>query len=398
VLQLTGFQFKLIRGPGKGAVLGPLDLIFEKLAMVFVGRPFRHDVFVSYSHGDVLGDGQALLKQWSQGFARELELELRAFPDLGRHINVFLDQSYRPEQGLDPMAPLSDNLKREVSTSAVLALLMSPQYLGSPWCSQEREWWIESQRAHSISHKGRMAVARIWPTNDAPWPATLVDDEGHQQMGRLFYEPAKADIRPQPFSWPSVDSSTGPPFRDALLDFVGRIRIRLIEIKQALDALHVREAERQRLEAPEGQVLYLYGRDTHARHWDRVNEELEADGYIVFPNRPEPVESDPKRIRELQAERIRTMSGSDAILVVGTEDINALTADLAVIGRLDRHQAVAQSNRSLPCGVVDTAGVLQQFAKLPLKAKALGVDWFDASIPPWTAILRSWLKTAGAAR
>src|SRR3954471_12741562 len=209
--------------------------------MVFVGRPFRHDVFVSYSHGDMRGDGQALLKRWSQGLVRELELELRAFPDLGRQINVFLDQDLRPDQGLDPMALLSDNLKDEVSASAILALLMSPQYLRSQWCNREREWWIESTGSHSISHKGRIAIARVWPTDDADWPASLVDGEGAQQIGQLFYDPAKADFRPQPFSWPSVGSATGPPFRDALLDFVGRIRIRLLELKRALDALRERE-------------------------------------------------------------------------------------------------------------------------------------------------------------
>ena len=49
--------------------------------MSFVGDPFRHDIFVSYSHGDVTGSGDSKLKRWSGAFARELESELRAeFP------------------------------------------------------------------------------------------------------------------------------------------------------------------------------------------------------------------------------------------------------------------------------------------------------------------------------
>ena len=45
--------------------------------MSFVGKPFSHDVFVSYSHGDAAGTGDSLLSQWSQSFIRELERELR---------------------------------------------------------------------------------------------------------------------------------------------------------------------------------------------------------------------------------------------------------------------------------------------------------------------------------
>jgi hypothetical protein len=42
----------------------------------FLGEPFQHDLFVSYSHGDFDGSGQSNLKTWSQAFGRELEMEL----------------------------------------------------------------------------------------------------------------------------------------------------------------------------------------------------------------------------------------------------------------------------------------------------------------------------------
>jgi hypothetical protein len=271
---------------------------------------------------------------------------------------------------------------------------MSPQYLGSQWCRQEREWWIEAQRTLGFAHSNRIAIARIWPTGDAGWPDDLLDKAGHQQVGQTFYDKARADLRPQPFSWPAVDSKPGL-FRDALLDFVGRIRIRLLEFKREQEQRRARAADRQRLTAPAGQVLYLYGRDSHAAHWERVNRELEHDGYTVFPTEPEVVETDPKKIRSAQAERIRIMSASDAVLVLGTDDSTALTADLMVVGRLDRHQAVAQSSRSLPCGVVDTVGIVRQNPDWSRKARTLGVDWFDASVSPWTPQLQSWLNGAG---
>lgn len=377
---------------GKWRAIQPL---LKPIAMSFVGNPFRHDIFVSYSHGDVQGDGQALLKQWSQGFVRELERELKAFPDIGGHISLFRDEDHRPGHGIDPMAPMSDTLQQEVAASAILAILMTPQYLGSKWCRQELEWWTEAQKVHGLAHEDRIAVARVWPTETA-WPAGLIDRDGNPYIGQHFYERAKAEIRPQPFSWPNVTNETMGPFREALLDFVGHLRVRLREIRKELESREARESERQRLAARAGQVLYLHGRNVHAPAWDRVHRELEDGGYTVFPLQPEEVASDPRRIRETQMERIARMSACDAVLLLGTDDEPALQTDLVVVGRLDRHEAIARSNRSLPCGVIDTAGVVRQQPVWSRKAKSIGVDWFDASSSPWTPLLQTWLEGAAS--
>ena len=74
--------------------------------MSYVGEPFRHDLFVSYSHGDD-GSGGAYLKPWSAAFAHELERELRADRRFRTSLSVFRDQDHRPAQSLDPMAPLT---------------------------------------------------------------------------------------------------------------------------------------------------------------------------------------------------------------------------------------------------------------------------------------------------
>lgn len=58
--------------------------------MAYVGEPFAHDIFVSYSHGDVDGTGASKLHQWSTAFVRELESELKQFPHLAGELQVFL--------------------------------------------------------------------------------------------------------------------------------------------------------------------------------------------------------------------------------------------------------------------------------------------------------------------
>jgi len=362
--------------------------------MSFVGNPFRHDVFISYSHGDVSGDGKALLRQWSQGFAEQLERELQAYPEIGNQISVFLDSDHRPSQGIDPLAPMSDQLRQKIAHAAILSVLMSPQYLKSNWCRQEREWWIEAQGKYSFDYRHRLAIAQVWPTLVDAWPKQFKKRDESHYLGREFFNPKYQEIRPQPFSWPKVDSETMGEFRDALIYFAGYIRQRLREIRQDIEQRKAQEEERQRLSAESGQVLYLHGRIAHTPVWERVQRELEDNGYTVFPVQPEHVESDPKRIRAIQNERVATMSGCDAVLVLGTEDISALTADIMVIGRLDRYQAVARSDRSLPCGVVDTMGVARGQPALSRNAKKLGVDWFDASVPPWTPQLQTWLHGA----
>jgi hypothetical protein len=362
--------------------------------MSFVGPTFRHDIFVSYSHGDVDEDGESLLKQWSLAFVRELERELQAFDDLGPHIRIFVDQGHRPGHHLDPMVPLTDGLLVEIAHSAILTILMTPTYLGSAWCRQELDWWLRSQGPHQLGHEGRIAVARVWPTGAEVWPQGLLDREGHELVGHFFYNRTTSAIRPQPYSWPMVTSKTVGAFRDALLDFVGNIRVRLLKVKGELEDRLRAEEDKRRLAAHSGQVIYLHGRESQSKQWDRVNRDLEDEGYIVLPLVPEPLESDPRRMRAAQQNRIDTMSGCEALMLLGTEDMGALSADLVVIGRLDRHQAVARSNRILPCGVADTVGALKHAPQWSRKAAHLGIDWFDASKTGWTPQIRDWLQAA----
>src|SRR5262249_23293733 len=191
-----------------------------------------------------------------------------------------------------------------------------------------------------------------------------------------------------------VNHATTGPLRDALLDFVGAILTRLRQIARQLEERGKHKADLARRSAPGGQVLYLHGRNTHSRQWERVNRDLEDEGYTIFPMEPERIDSDPKKNLANQNERIATMSACDGLLLVGTDDVPALVADLVTIGRQDRYHAVARSNKKLPCGVVDTSGIGRQNPAWSRKAKNLGVDWFDASMSPWTPQIKSWFHRA----
>ena len=360
--------------------------------MSYVGLPFTHDVFVSYSHGDVDGSDDSRLKRWSQAFVRELESELRAEKRFGKTLSLFLDQDHRPGQGIDPMEPLSDQLRKQIGDSALVTILMSPYYLTSKWCTDERDWWYARQSEQAFPAEGRIAVARIWHATD-PWPAPLADQYGEQLVGFRFYDPKKP---PHPYEWPAPGPDSKGPFREALLDLVGSLWLKLDEIKARLDERRRTEQEAAKL-AGEGQSIYLHGRADQAKAWERAHAVLSDSGFAVVPGEPDQVEGDPKRLQSIRQQRIETLSACDALLLVGTDDGRALDADLVVVGRQDRHSARAATNRLLPCGLLDTVGGPVATAQRRAAARALQVEWIDTTREPWTPEVQRWLVGKSAA-
>jgi hypothetical protein len=365
--------------------------------MSYVGEPFVHDIFISYTHGDVSGDGRSPHQLWSQSFARELEAELRALPGFGASLAVYLDQHRRPEQGVDPMSPLSEQLQRDIGAAAIITVLMSPQYLTSKWCAQERDWWRDKQLEQQIPIEGRLAVARIWPLSAQDlWPPLFVDSRGEPLVGFCFYDRANAELRPQPYEWPEVQQNSKGPFRDELLDMVGWLRLKLNGFKSTLDERQRARAEAAKLSGA-GQLLYLHGRRDQAPAWERASDTLRQSGFAVMPGDPDPVESDPSTQAKLKRNRIEILKECDALLLLGSADGRAVDADLVVVGRQDRHSARAASKRLLPCALLDTVGAPIATAQRKGTAHALQVDWIDGTNDPWVPAVQRWLveKSAG---
>jgi hypothetical protein len=292
------------------------------------------------------------------------------------------------------MEALTEQLRAEIGAAGLLTVLMSPDYLCSKWCGDERDWWVECQAKYELAIDGRIAIARIWPTED-PWPAPFADERGEPHVGFTFYDLKRAETRPQPYEWPDPTGAKGL-FREALLDMVGRIWQRLAAVKEQLEERRQRTAEAERLAAPSGQVIYLHGREAQAPAWELHGDTLTQKGFVVLPTEPDPVERDPKRIREIAERRIDILSGCDGLLLLGTEDGRALEADLVVVGRLDRHSARARTERLLPCAVLDAAGAPIATQKRRKMARALGIDWIDTASNSWPIEVKSWLVTNSA--
>ena len=215
-----------------GALSGPL---WRWSALSYVGGPFSNDIFVSYGHGDALGDGKSQLRRWSEGFAEQLRCELQTIPKIGAKLRFYLDTSNRPDQAVDPFAPLNAALKAEIAASAVAVVLLSPHYLDSRWCKSERLWWQESEALHGIPCQGRLALTRTWPVDEkTELPSLFTDSERNPLPGFWFHERGET-VRPQPFGWVVPGPETAGPFRDALLRLVNHVAPKLDKLKEAIE-------------------------------------------------------------------------------------------------------------------------------------------------------------------
>jgi hypothetical protein len=358
--------------------------------MSYVGGPFKHDIFVSYSHGEPDSQGESKLEVWSQQFAAELETELKAHDALRDKLSIYIDKR------LDRLSGLTDQLQQEVSASAMLAVLLTPSYLRSSWCAKERDWWLAAQKSAPVqlAHDGRVALVRALPVKggESAWPEVLADSHGVPLPGFHFYKDAPGKLS-EPFANLPADLEGASPFRAALGTLVGALRLRLNELKTRVDERERIAAEAARLIGM-GQTVYLHGRSDHAKVWEQAHESLSESGFVVVPGEPESLVRAPAELQELRKERVKVMSGCDALLLVGSENGLAMDADMIVVGRQDRESAKAISNRLLPCALLDTIGPAVATRQRLNMARNLKVDWID-STREWTSGLQAWLGQKG---
>lgn len=362
--------------------------------MSYVGGPFKHDVFVSYSQGDADGTGESRLKQWSQAFVRELRAELREYPELRPDLSLFLDESKRPGEGIDPLAKVTPELREAARASAMLLILMSPHYLRSKWCAKEREWWQENLAVPALGLDGRLAVAWIWPVpKDAELPALVLDEQKQPTIGFRFFDTANAATRPQPYEWPEPSANSKGLFRERLLDVVGAVQARLAKIKDFAAESERRNAEKTKL--IEGQrTVYLHARKSEEKAWVEANDALSNAGFIVLPGAPDLPERDPAALEEQRHNRVSTLKECDALLLLRSKNGHSLDSDLITVGRHDRNSARAFSNRSLPCAVLDRIEITETPQRRRV-AERLNVEWLDVTGDPWVRKVENWLVSKG---
>src|SRR5262249_36073878 len=267
-------------------------------------------------------------------------------------------------------------------------VLMSPDYLASRWCADERDWWFQRQTDLGLTPDERVAVVKIWPTEE-PWPAALTDARGEPLPGFEFF--AQADGPARPLGCEEPPGPFGKDFRKALLGIVGRLYPKLETMRTRMAEVARARAGAEKLAQNGGQSLYLHGRADRAELWERAALELTNSGFVVVPGEPDPVEQDVRKLQTIRERRVEVLTACDALLLVATDDTRALDADLVVVGKHDRQSARARSNQLLPCGLVNTVGGSLVTPVRTATARIVQADWIDGTQPSWVPDVQRWL-------
>jgi hypothetical protein len=340
--------------------------------MAFLKPHFEYDVFVSYSHGARASETETPLKDWTLELIRRLETDIRFVDNEFESLHIWRDEA------IDPTIHLTDELRAKAKQAAILVIVMSPPYLASAWCKDEREWFSE-QEDHSREH-GRVFVVRAIRTTEANWPDFLRDQRGNALPGFPFHD-AKD---PMPFGWRGS--------REKYEDYVrqlGQLRTALIARLRELRAIaELRSKSNIGVAAaptPGPRRIYLHARAEHVPVRDQVKNILRGDGIEPLTPVIDPARDLSDMTRESRV-RIETAMRCDALALVRGDGDERFVGDLIDIGIRERERMQIARGVPLPCAVLDRSG-----QSLPIDVSGYEIERFDLSSDNWRGEFRGWL-------
>jgi TIR domain len=356
--------------------------------MAYLSPHFDYDIFVSYSHGDPGGAGESPLKTWSHALIEALIADISSLSDEFDALSVWYDRD------LDPTLELTPALRRKVKAAAVLIILMSPRFLRSAWCGDERAWF-QNQIEDRAGDGGRVFVVRVVPTDESVWPAFLRDERGHAIVGFRFHPPPRQpedlvqhyglpDL--MPYGWPDV-TGRNAAFRGELATLRTALTRRLRELKSLFESrAAVTVPATQTTERPSR--IYLHARPEHASLREAIDRELRGRGGCLIVAPPTAGNgSDPAAwINESKA-RIAAASCCDALALLRVNGDAAFLADFLDVGVDERERIRVARGAPLPCAVLDGSG-----APLEADPATFGIERFDLSDPRWQMAFLTWIS------
>ncbi|HEX3478140.1 MAG TPA: toll/interleukin-1 receptor domain-containing protein, partial [Kofleriaceae bacterium] len=198
-------------------------------------------VFVSFSTIDnevLVGDDRGWVDVLLDKLRRELKPRLG-----GRDLNIFMDHELMASN-----LPLTSQLMDAVRSSATLLVVMSPSYLKSRWCDQERRAFLDAVKERD--ERGALLVVRARPVEIDDQPV-----EFRELRGIDFFGPAKGAANHRLLGDPNPSE---PLFHDRIVALSGDLAAQLhrsravprtgkrVFVATATDDLDDREVELRR--------------------------------------------------------------------------------------------------------------------------------------------------------
>jgi hypothetical protein len=348
--------------------------------MAFLRPYFEYDAFVSYSHGARPGDADAPLKDWTLELIRKLETDIRLVGSEFRDLCIWRDEQ------IDPTIHLTDELRAKVSHSGILMIVMSPTYIASSWCEDEREWF-KQQIENRARDQGRVFVIRAIGSDETRWPDFLCDSRGYAMTGFQFHSSKDSSM---PYGWRGAGTHL-----DAYVQELGRLQTALI---QRLRELRDNAERRAKIEMPTAPVvpavgtrrIYLYARPEHTTDCDEVKRLLSQDGIPAVSAVADPGRDIADFTRESRR-RIDDARRCAALALLRSDDDERFTDDLYQVGVDERERIQNDRGVPLPCAVLDRSG-----KNLAFDLPGYGIERFDLGRDDWRGKFRVWFSQAQA--
>jgi TIR domain len=347
--------------------------------MAYLSNPFEHDMFVSYAHGRADRQGVKGLKHWSERLTDELEGEIVDLLPEFETLDIFMDRQ------LDPTQPLTALLRREVSGSGLLLVIMSEHYLKSAWCRDERDWFA-TEVGRRYTSGGLVLVVRVQPTNHADWPVCLKDERGYVVVGFQFHPNPRHDELVLPHGWPEP-LPQDRAYYEELGKLASIVTQRLRQLKKAQELEQQAQQPRVQIRIEGEPRIYLHAPISTAQAWAEAKVALGNAGCRVFPGELPVVGTDLVAINAARKERLKILSNQvHALCLLSVPQANGIEREIEAIAS-DR-VALQAFDKDLPCAIIDRRG-----GGVP-RAHELGIDIIEAQDENWLLPLQDWLKGA----
>ena len=226
---------------------------------------FDYDAFISYSHIDNIGLGDAS-KGWITNLHHALEIRVAQF--LGEKPQIWRDPKLTGNDIFE------DTLIEQLKRVAVLITVVSPRYVRSEWTRRElTEFWkaAEAQGGVQLHNK-----ARIFKVMKTPVPREMSPPELQPLLGYEFFKIDETTGRPH-----ELDEIFGP---EAKRDFWMKLDDLAYDITALLEMLRS-ETLTGHLVADDGAGAIYVAETTRDLNDQReaIRRDLQQHGYTVLP-------------------------------------------------------------------------------------------------------------------
>lgn len=243
-----------------------------------------HDVFISYAHIDnqSLVEGE---KGWVDQFHRALEIRLEQL--LGRQAHIWRDLELEGNRIFD------EALTNRIKETPILLPIFSPRYFQSDWCQKELEAFLQAAPLYGTGRIGE--YARVFKVVKTQVPRETHPESLQKLLGYDFFEIEPSTNRHREYSQDKrADSS---------LKYWAKLEDLAQDICKVIHMMQDGEQITQQVQHDNEKKQVVFVAETTADRLedrDKVQRELEGQGYAVLPKQSLPFQG-PQLVEEVQA-------------------------------------------------------------------------------------------------